>query len=314
MPREGLDVAPAGVAAVLGSLRPARGRRRTTCPRCSRSWPARRGRPAGARWSCAPEPSSGSPSRCAARACGLKPSAEYCLHRLDLRPELAEIFRRFHHSSTQRADSPRRARGPHLRGGDVGPVARELLSTAADDAPPARIAAAAARLVSQPGGVSGRPGGDPRGEQGRPADREHPDAVVQEDDVLQVRRVGRGASPPGRHAVSVLAGDSGCAGARVRGAGPGPLGPRSTRADRVQGSPGRDAIDVDLLPLPGEAARRGAQRLDVPRRPAACSRTCPMRRWTSPGGCSTSTSVSATPSIDRSIHRSNRDERAYSVS
>ena len=31
--------------------------------------------------------------------------------------------------------------------------------------------------------------------------------------------------------------------ARVRGAGPGPLGRRSTRADRVQGSPRRDAID-----------------------------------------------------------------------
>ena len=29
--------------------------------------------------------------------------AEYCLHRLDLRPEITEIFRRFHHSSTQRA-------------------------------------------------------------------------------------------------------------------------------------------------------------------------------------------------------------------
>ena len=56
---------------------------------------------------------------------------------------------------------------------------------------------------------------DPRGEQGRPADREHPDAVVQEDDVLQVRRVGCGASPSGRHAVPVLARDSG----RARRAG-----------------------------------------------------------------------------------------------
>jgi CelD/BcsL family acetyltransferase involved in cellulose biosynthesis len=39
----------------------------------------------------------------AARACGLKPSGEYCLHRLDLRAEAMEIFRRFHPSSTQRA-------------------------------------------------------------------------------------------------------------------------------------------------------------------------------------------------------------------
>jgi len=39
----------------------------------------------------------------AARACGLKASTEYCLHRVDLRAEATEIFRRFHPSSTQRA-------------------------------------------------------------------------------------------------------------------------------------------------------------------------------------------------------------------
>jgi CelD/BcsL family acetyltransferase involved in cellulose biosynthesis len=38
-----------------------------------------------------------------AAANGLKPSAEYCLHRIDLRAEATEIFRRFHRSSTQRA-------------------------------------------------------------------------------------------------------------------------------------------------------------------------------------------------------------------
>ena len=43
------------------------------------------------------------PLEVAARACGLERDAEYCLHRLDLRPEVAEIFRRMHHSSTQRA-------------------------------------------------------------------------------------------------------------------------------------------------------------------------------------------------------------------
>lgn len=39
----------------------------------------------------------------AARACGLETSAEYCSHRIDLRIGVAEIFRRFHPSSTQRA-------------------------------------------------------------------------------------------------------------------------------------------------------------------------------------------------------------------
>ncbi len=39
----------------------------------------------------------------ASRDYGFKRGSTYCLHRLDLRPETAEIFRRFHHSSTQRA-------------------------------------------------------------------------------------------------------------------------------------------------------------------------------------------------------------------
>ena len=39
----------------------------------------------------------------AARACALKPSSKYCLHRVDLRTNAAEIFRRFHPSSMQRA-------------------------------------------------------------------------------------------------------------------------------------------------------------------------------------------------------------------
>ena len=45
----------------------------------------------------------GEPFEAAASACGLKPSGEYALHRLDLRPGLKEIFRGFHSSSTQRA-------------------------------------------------------------------------------------------------------------------------------------------------------------------------------------------------------------------
>ena len=43
------------------------------------------------------------PLEAAARACGLERGAEYHMHRLDLRPEIAEIFGRMHHSSTQRA-------------------------------------------------------------------------------------------------------------------------------------------------------------------------------------------------------------------
>src|SRR5262249_52991489 len=38
-----------------------------------------------------------------ASAGGLKPSAEYCLHRIDLRGTTAQIFRRFHPSNIQRA-------------------------------------------------------------------------------------------------------------------------------------------------------------------------------------------------------------------
>src|SRR5262245_32102727 len=39
----------------------------------------------------------------AARDSGLKPTGQYCLHKLDLRSGASEIFRRFHSSSTQRA-------------------------------------------------------------------------------------------------------------------------------------------------------------------------------------------------------------------
>lgn len=43
------------------------------------------------------------PLEVVAHACGIKRGAAYWLHRLDLRPEVTEIFRRMHHSSTQRA-------------------------------------------------------------------------------------------------------------------------------------------------------------------------------------------------------------------
>jgi CelD/BcsL family acetyltransferase involved in cellulose biosynthesis len=43
------------------------------------------------------------PFEASASASGLAPQAEYCLHRLDLRPQISEIFQRMHASSTQRA-------------------------------------------------------------------------------------------------------------------------------------------------------------------------------------------------------------------
>ena len=50
-----------------------------------------------------PRVDAGQPFEAAARGCGLKHGGTYFLHRLDLRPDTTEIFRRFHHSSTQRA-------------------------------------------------------------------------------------------------------------------------------------------------------------------------------------------------------------------
>jgi CelD/BcsL family acetyltransferase involved in cellulose biosynthesis len=50
-----------------------------------------------------PRASIGQPFDAAARACDMEPDREYCLHRLDLRPEASEIFQGFHRSSTQRA-------------------------------------------------------------------------------------------------------------------------------------------------------------------------------------------------------------------
>lgn len=50
-----------------------------------------------------PRAAAGAPVQAAARACGMGPSRENCLHSLDLTAEATEIFRRFHPSSTQRA-------------------------------------------------------------------------------------------------------------------------------------------------------------------------------------------------------------------
>jgi CelD/BcsL family acetyltransferase involved in cellulose biosynthesis len=50
-----------------------------------------------------PKTAIGDRFNAAVHSSGLKASDEYCLHRLDLRREPTEIFRRFHPSSTQRA-------------------------------------------------------------------------------------------------------------------------------------------------------------------------------------------------------------------
>ncbi len=170
VPREGMDVAPAGVAAVLGSLRSARGPRRTTCPKCSTLLIER----------CAhdrlrssvelrPRHVAGQPFDVAAARAGWSRAASTACTGSTCEPRHTEIFRRFHHSSTQRAIRRAEREGLTYEVGNVGPVARQLLPAAADDAPPPRLAAAAARLVSQPVGESRRPGRDPRREQGRPS-------------------------------------------------------------------------------------------------------------------------------------------------
>ena len=147
------------------------------------SWALRRERPAGSRWSCAPERRS-TASRLPRAQAGSNRGAEYYLHRLDLRPAARGDLSADASLQHAAGRSPGGARGAHLRDGHVRPIARELLPAAADDAPAARIAAAAARLVSQPGRVPGRPGRDPRcaSKDGQPI-ASHPDAVVQEDDV-----------------------------------------------------------------------------------------------------------------------------------
>jgi CelD/BcsL family acetyltransferase involved in cellulose biosynthesis len=50
-----------------------------------------------------PRTATGDHFEAAVHASGLKASDEYCLHRLDLRRDATEIFRRFHPSSTQRS-------------------------------------------------------------------------------------------------------------------------------------------------------------------------------------------------------------------
>ena len=95
VPRQDLAVAAAGVAAVLGSLRPARrsAGRPVRDARVPGGRDGRRG--AGVRSSCGLDS--------AASVSGLAEGASYCLHTLDLARPAEQIFDGFHHSSTQRA-------------------------------------------------------------------------------------------------------------------------------------------------------------------------------------------------------------------
>ena len=62
-----------------------------------------------------------------------------------------EIFGGFHHSSTQRAVRRAEREGVSYEAGTSEPLLSSFLPTAAPDAAPARAAAAAVGLVSQPG-------------------------------------------------------------------------------------------------------------------------------------------------------------------
>ena len=138
------------------------------------------------------------------------------------------------------------------------------------------------------------------------------DAVVQEDHLLQVRRFGCDASSPGRHAVPVLAGDSGRA---ARGFEELDLG----RSDFDQ--PGLIAFKDHLgasqstltyyrYPLGGE---RASGELDVARRRDDVR--LPARCGAGPGraSCFTDASVSRSDGISTFIHGSKRVERADSI-
>ena len=94
-------------------------------------------------------------------------------------------------------DPAGRARGPEVRDRDVRHAAVALLRACCGS----RGAGTACRRSRSPGSATsstacGDGAGDSPGQQGRPAGGGHPDALVQEDAGLQVRRLGRGA-PPG---------------------------------------------------------------------------------------------------------------------
>ena len=77
----------------------------------------------------------------------LKPAAPYCLHRIDLRAEITEIFRRFHPSSTKRAIRRAEREGLTYEVGTSDRMLAEFLSTAAD----ARAGATDCRRSRSPG-------------------------------------------------------------------------------------------------------------------------------------------------------------------
>ena len=211
VPRQGLDVAPAGVAAVLGSLRSAGGR--TGRPVRDARAPDRRARTAGWRLGgVAPASRRSIVRERSPRVRTASPAAEYCLHRLDLRPEATEIFRRI--PSLQRSGpfAARSARGSPTKTGTsdrlLASFYRLLRMTRRRHRLPPQPLAWFRNLLTNLGDGIAIHVASKDGE---------PIASIltlsfKKTMYLQVRRVGCGASSPGRHAVPVLAGDSGCAG------------------------------------------------------------------------------------------------------
>ena len=253
VPRQNVARTATGVAALLGSLRPAH--RSAGRPRSDDRVP--RGRDGAGALAFA---RTAAPSRRVARGWRATPNPpRFCLHTLDLaRPE-EQIFRGFHASSTQRAIRRAEREGLSYEAGTSDTLLSAFyrllrLTRRRHGLPPQPMAWFRNLIACIPSTRFARSG------QGATIHVASKDGVpvagiltltFKTVDGLQVRRVGCRVPPARRHAVSLLARDPGGEGAGRRGTRSGPFGPRSARPDRLQGAPRRGAVGVDLLHAPG---------------------------------------------------------------
>ncbi len=114
---------------------------------------------------------------------GMSRGGTYRLHTVDLRPETTEIFRRFHHSSTQRAIRRAEREGVTYDAGTSEQLLASFyrllrMTRRRHGLPPQPLTWFRSLLANLGDSIC-----DPCGQQERRTDSEHPDAVVQEDDL-----------------------------------------------------------------------------------------------------------------------------------
>ena len=126
----------------------------------------------------------------AAAAMGFRPAGDYLLHVVDLRANMDDIFRSFDKDSVQRRVQRAERAGLVEKRGTSKDLLNAFYGLLRNDSGPTSRAAAAARLVSEPGPMSREGAGNPRCLQRRYSDRRDSHAAIRDNGLLQVRVFG----------------------------------------------------------------------------------------------------------------------------